>query len=519
MFIKDWILSSYKLFIISLMGMANVFALDNLSSEHPQSEIRSSLNAYKRPDNLQSCIDSTFRDLSSKRPQWNYNGSSSYSMVKVDCAQILCALIKHSPVNKEFYVLDIGAGDFSWGNRTVDYINEQSELPSNLMVHVISLTGECYGGPSIETRGKCKKYNIDRFKIENLDQSIRQLKVELNLTIDNDFDLIVSSYTFIHLHDPVGTFIQAYNLLRPGHGIIMCHGFPVYYGPEEHYSLSLPFIEFLFNTSIPCLVDYGGGRDICPLLMKRPNNKYLSVPLEYAGTTTVRVANASSKPIANFRQINGWKFPSINLPTWQKGAIHGDRDLFEWIWSYYPEWQTSRIVWQPLFVSEEEGKINEVIKLPPPIFHAVNSGDEIALKNLLTEEMDVNQRNAMGLPLIFTTYNKKLQILIMRHKGFDFNSVNNIGQYVIHHVEGIALACYLEEKVNVNAQDRQGDTALHKAIRDAKYSQRRLKDISLLLQNGAITTIRNGKGQMAFELEEAKIPAIAEIIKEFEHYK
>ena len=520
MYIKKFILD-ISISLVSLnIAMFPTFSLDTLSTDCSQTQsIERPLNPYERPDDLQKTINATYTSLLSFPPQWNYNGSSSYGIMSIDCADMLKSLIKVSSNQKQFYVLDIGAGNFSWGNRTVDFINEQSDLPEDIIVHVISVTGENYGGQSVEKIGKCKRYNIDAFKIEDLYKGLTQLMGQFDLNLLNNFDFIVSSYTFIHLHDPVGTFVQAYNFLRPEGGIILFHGFPVYYGPKEHYILDYPMIEFLLSTKVPFLVGHADGRDILPFLMKRPNRKPLSLSLEYAGTHFVQVANTSRKPVAYFNQLEKIEVPPLNLPTWLTGAIHGDRHLFEWVWANSPQWQIKRVVWQPLLGSEEEGKLNQIEKLPAPLFHAVNTNDQNKLINLFAEGADVNQRNAMGIPLIFTTYNKSMQIFLLNQKGFDPNTININGSYVIHHLEGKALHHLIHMKPKLDAQDRFGDTALHKAIRDAKYSKRRLEDIGLLLNNGANSTIRNLKGETPFDLIEARIEATAQIISEFTRFQ
>lgn len=516
MYIKKFILGIPILATSLIMEMGPTFAIDTLTSDCSQIQsMQRSLNPYERPNDLQRDINSTHTSLLSFRPQWNYNGSSSYTIMSIDCAYMLKSLIKISSNQKQFYVLDIGAGNFSWGNRTVDLINEQPDLPEDIIVHVISVTGENYGGQSVEKIGKCIRYNIDAFKIEDLYKGLTQLMSQFDLNLLNNFDLIISSYTFIHLHDPVGTFVQAYNFLRPERGIILFHGFPVYYGPSEHYFLHYPMIEFLLSTRIPFLVGHADGRDIPPFLMKRPNNKPLSLSLEYAGTHYVQVANTSRKPVAYFNKLEKIEVPSLNLPTWKTGAIHGDRHLFEWIWTHFPQWQTKRVVWQPLLGSEEEGKLNQIEKLPPPLFHAVDTNDQEVLIRLFAEGADVNQRNAMGIPLIFTTYTKNMQIFLLNQTGFDPNAMNINGDYVIHHLEGKALLHLMRMKPKLDAQDRFGDTVLHKAITDAKYRNSRLQDICLLLKNGANSTIRNLKGETPYDLREARIEATAHIINEF----
>src|SRR3990167_8095058 len=121
-----------------------------------------------------------------------------------------------------FYVLDVGAGDFSWGKALVRYINKENLSPK-IKVHIVSVTGEKYKGVDIQEIGSCKQYNIGAFNIENIEDIFSKSK-EIGLK-DVKFDWIVSRYTFIHLVDPAGTFSQCYDLLKPG-GFISMDAFP-----------------------------------------------------------------------------------------------------------------------------------------------------------------------------------------------------------------------------------------------------------------------------------------------------
>ena len=212
-----------------------------------------------RPSSLKGDIQETFRDLSTSRPRWGFNGSTIYEHVQIDPLTLLKGLIKASSnERKEFYVLDIGVGDFSWGNKVVKDINSAQDLPDDITVHVISITAEPYSLPPVAKIGRCIQYNFDKFKAEELTESFAARFKELDLPIDLDqkIDIAVSNFFFFHLHDPVGTFIQAYNLLRPKTGVILTEAFPVLYTEknENAATFTTHLLQFLLDTKQPFLV-------------------------------------------------------------------------------------------------------------------------------------------------------------------------------------------------------------------------------------------------------------------------
>jgi len=506
---KSLLSFSTMIMFLSLMS-ESTFSMEiddsNLSSSTQLKSTYKGLDPSERPSNLKAAIDNTYNYIRSNNAHWNYNGKSFYSIGNIDCEKMIKALIKASPHQKEFYFLDIGAGDCSWGKSTVEYCNKQKDFPEDILIHVLSVTGERYKGYSVEIIGKCKQYLIDAFKIEDLDNSFNQLGLDLK----DKLDLIVSSYTFIHLHDPVGTFIQAYNLLRPGVGMILSHGFPVYYGPAVYYNLNINMALFLSQTKAPYLATNGDTRDICPFLMKRPDNKPLYLPLKYDGTLFAKVANTAEKQIAYYEPLERLNEGPINLPKRSNSSnidVHGDYDLFEWVWTHSPEWQaeTKTITYEPLRGTKEEVEKARVIKSPPPLFLATDNSDLEKLRELIARGADVNQKNALGIPLILTSYNEDVQKFLLNQEGFDPNARdNNSGRSVAHFLSGEALALLLEKKPNLNVQDNDGNTPLHVAIQEADWNQMRNQDISLLLKNGIDPSIRNYNEKTPFELKEAQ---------------
>src|SRR5579885_3031683 len=102
-------------------------------------------------------ITEAFEKVLNEDADWWYNGDTHYNMCGIEESRALKAVILEAPKDrKEFYVLDMGAGDFQWSKTLAEYINKQTDLPSDITVHIINLRGEPYEGEKTVTSGKCK---------------------------------------------------------------------------------------------------------------------------------------------------------------------------------------------------------------------------------------------------------------------------------------------------------------------------------------------------------------------------
>ena len=178
----------------------------------------------QRSKSVNDDIDHSFEKLVKQSTSgWGtFNGSSDYTILGVDEQVLMKRIIKEAPKEqKEFYVLDIGAGNFQWSKSLADYLDKQTDLPEDIKIHIIGVRGESYFGDRIVETNRCKIYNLGAFKVEEL---FEQFKKE-GLNLQNNVDLAISSWCFRHLNDPVGTFAQTYDLLRPKSGIFLFDGF------------------------------------------------------------------------------------------------------------------------------------------------------------------------------------------------------------------------------------------------------------------------------------------------------
>ncbi|MBT6528792.1 class I SAM-dependent methyltransferase, partial [bacterium] len=330
------------------------------------------LNPKNRPDNLQFSINDNFESLG-KFSRWNFDGQSSYSIMQINTTDLAKTIIKTAPKNQKiFYILDLGAGHFQWGNTLFEKLNEladKGELPSDITVNIVSVVGEKYV-TEIEEAGICKKYNIANFKVEDLDLSLGRFLYKQdpdNFEENPQFDLIVSQYCFIHLNDPVGTFAQAYNLLRPKSGLMLMQYFAVIddnVSADDLYRIegNRAIIDFLLNTKAPFLIGaWGDNRLPYEFLLRRPDDASLNLPMEYASTLDLKLANTVSHPIATFKKLKGYRTfrtQEINLPVsgyWDTkpgDSFYGDVSLFQWLIKNYPGWKKTIVRWEPILKSD-----------------------------------------------------------------------------------------------------------------------------------------------------------------------
>lgn len=317
------------------------------------------LNILDRPEYLKNLISRSFDTVSSNQKKWLYNGAKHYCILGIDPLSILQEKIKSKPSQKDFYVLDIGAGQFDWGKTTAAEINSRKDLPNDINVHIISVTGENYGPVKVHQEGRCKTYDVSAFEIENLQKSLQKVLPELSLESPVFFDLVVSAYTFMHVHDPVGLFAQTYDFLRPGEGMMLMHGFPVSFKEHSsHKQWDENLTYLLHKTNAPYVIGKSTEmREIAPFLLKRPDDKPLNLPYKYGGLSTVQIANSDAKDVAYvLPTVKGIPFNGF-IPQFRDNSVQGDKGLYDWIFEHERNWQEKEISWRPFM--KYEPKISE----------------------------------------------------------------------------------------------------------------------------------------------------------------
>jgi len=212
-------------------------------------------------------------------------------------------LVKNEPTRKNFYVLDVGAGNFQWGDYLADVMEDVLQ-DREVILHIISVRGEKNLKNPIIHGKRCKVYKLGAFEIENISREM-QSRVGVG---NNKFDLIISHWCLRHLADPVGTFVQLYNLVRP-HGVFLFDGFfyetkTLKIKPEKLEDVHM--INLLFNSEAPFLVKtHNENYSINQFIVQKPDHRPCSLPMQYLSYTKTgfdnRYLQIGSNTICKFK--------------------------------------------------------------------------------------------------------------------------------------------------------------------------------------------------------------------------
>ena len=121
---------------------------------------RNFLSIEDRPDNVKALIDAAYDAVNDSNDFWSFNGDVKYKMAYVDEYKLLSGLIKSQPERKEFFFMDIGAGDFQLAKALSDRLNHDTEIRDDIFVHFFSLRGERYDEPEIVANVKSEIIRI-----------------------------------------------------------------------------------------------------------------------------------------------------------------------------------------------------------------------------------------------------------------------------------------------------------------------------------------------------------------------
>jgi SAM-dependent methyltransferase len=501
------------------------------------------LNPEKRPESLQQSIDKTFKSLSSSRISFKYYGAADYDL-PLDGKLLVKSLIKAVPEQKIFNIIDLGAGDGSWGNSLARFINENKEIPDDITVNIYNVNAE-RGFEVPQKIGKCNLFFYYQFKLENFNEAIDNAKIDIKQKID----LAVSSFTFLHLHDPAGTFQQVFNALRPGTGIIMTDGFPVLFkGSESVQFLHINWFKFLYaiRAQAPALMTMFGERKLPAILVKRIDEKELSIPADYVGTQYLQVAHAlrkSSAVLQFSKQIKFPKFRFFNLYGNPK-FLGTNIQLFDWLLQHHQPLHEEMSVWKPI---DKSIKIKQTTGLENVFALAKNRQFDKVI-----EKLNVNQISSNGDLLSYWFYlNEKAKMLLsfkdldpntkdrLNRTNFmwiakskdvsaeeikelsesvkDINAQDNNGETVFHHLVETDLPLekiqtLIDLGANINLQDNSGNTALHLVMRSTTNMEKRIEMVKLLLSANANYKLKNKRGEKPFALHAIKDERMKEAI-------
>ncbi len=455
-------------------------------------EIKSSqgLDWTQRPQIIRNRIDSIFDILSSRsKGCWGYNGSDYYTLCYVDQHNWFLDFLHRSEQQKQFVALDIGAGDFSFGNTLAAGINADSRLRNDISVTIISLRGEANPEAEYVLVGKCELLNLGAFKIEELFEEFKNRRID----IENGVDLIVSSWTFRHLVDPTGTFLQTLRLLRPETGRLFMDGFFFLFEDQKCEGDAYGNINMILLL-IACKVEFvidncDAKKSLNNFCIKRTNSDPIHIPLEYIKFESAgEISQIYSGVVTRFQRLDNKNFradPSLNLP----GAgldcrLYGDRKLFEELKPY----SDHNVQFRQLIRSKE---LNE-----SSVFQAVRAGSSELLLKCLENDFDINgcdhQSGKTPLSLAIECGNVEMFDLLLSN-GAQHSKCNLDGSSPLHIAVIKDEGYFLEKLIGARGNINQKNSLSGQTVLDAAIAAKNLKAIAILLKHDVEISKENVK--------------------------
>lgn len=178
------------------------------------------LNCDDRPHPLQVEIARNFNQIASHtKSQWGlFNGTEDYEIANLDAIKTIQHIVQTSR-GEEFWVVDVGAGNFQWIHHVADKLNAQ-KWPRKVTIHLVGVRGEKVANETPVQKGISIIHKLGNIRIEEIGKEFKRRKLSLTSKVD----FITSRWCMRHLADPVGTFLQLLQLLRP-QGLIATDGF------------------------------------------------------------------------------------------------------------------------------------------------------------------------------------------------------------------------------------------------------------------------------------------------------
>lgn len=420
-----------------------------------------------------------------KKSRWGmYNGADAYDIAGVKEHKLMKKIIQGATLgNKDFYALDIGAGNYQWGRELARYLNTKKDLPKDVTIHIIGIRGEANLDEAVKVLGQCRLYEFGQFQIETLMDEFQKRGLQLA----NKVDLVVSKWCFRHLVDPVGTFTQAYNLLRPKTGYFLFDGFFFLHENEKIRDNSLNFnarmIRLCLETQAPFLTNrYNVTRSLDHFVVGKQDERPCLLRKQYLGIENpVREFQIGSETVTRF------KVPSDveGIPLLKKGSYRGNKDMYERL-RQKGLLHNPKSVWGPLQNKDTD-------KNTPPFHIAIISGDDEAIDRCLTDECDINESDHTGATPLH---------LAIKHRNYElFSTLLERGVMTKLFADGCTPlhlsvqydlnGCFVEGLIKAGANVNIKADEFESSPLDCAIKHKNVKAVELLLIAGAIVSYRN----------------------------
>ena len=314
-------------------GLAN----DSISIEQtiPRPISATYLSWKDRTSEINNAISCAFQAVAHDTTSaWGFNGDDTYDICGIKEHELMRKIITEAPSGtKDFYALDIGAGNYQWGRALAQYLNAKEDIPKDATIHIIGIRGEQNLAKTVTDLGQCRLYEFGNFQIEALIDAFE----ERGLQLANKVDVVVSSWCFRHLVDPVGTFTQAYDLLRPKTGHLLFDGFFFLHENETMLDKSLNFnarmVRLCLETRAPFLTcSHNCARSLDHFIVSKTDDRQCRLHKRYLGTEKLgwkQRWQIESRTVTRFKSLEESGVEAASL-LWE-GEYRGDKGMYEWL--------------------------------------------------------------------------------------------------------------------------------------------------------------------------------------------
>jgi hypothetical protein len=296
------------------------------------------LDWKNRPEQVKLQIKKAFVNLQHTEHLSNWRDCGAYEeylLADISECALTKTIIKQHPEEKEFFILDVGAGDFGCSLFLANFLNSDIEIPKDIKVHIISIRGEPNPDLEVQDLGICKLYNLGCFPIENLLEEFERRGFNLLKKIN----LCLSRMALRHCVDPIGTYMQIYSLIKPKTGLLLIDGFFYLRDNELKNTTSwwnnTNMYWLLLHTKAPFFVyRYNSGHSLDQFVIRRPDDQECQLPLNYVDTQSIEPypdrLQVYSRHLTSFKQLTP-NFTIERAANPEHLPYSGDKDLFDFV--------------------------------------------------------------------------------------------------------------------------------------------------------------------------------------------
>jgi hypothetical protein len=293
------------------------------------------LNWIYRPRSVQMAIEEDYiyhQDLWNLGGGWcsGYDGDAEYRFCKIKLSIALRIYIDSHPTQNEFLVLIIGARNCLISKNLVNLINNEY-AQRQIHVSFFNLQQENPKGPDQQEAGLCTIHYIKHCNFERLSERLEKY------SLTNRIDLCASQLCFRFLVDPLGTLVQAYDLLRPN-GLLFMDDFVFRFEGQTvtsgSYANILAILKFI---DTPFAIWGDRCKVSCQFVLQKNKPGRAEIPVLYSHVEHRNWEHSLTALLVVFK-CNGVQpdfetreEPGRQILTFTDGALYGTPELISFI--------------------------------------------------------------------------------------------------------------------------------------------------------------------------------------------